>query len=136
MCELGGTATMQNEKRKRVDSGGFVVDHVQVKIVDLTTGEVLGPNQPGELYCKSPTMMLGYYKNPTATEETIDEEGMFGEYRKTFFLLGGYLVCIVGEQFFSFSRDCDGDILVCKNKYNFTIPWNDRKKIQDIRVII
>ena len=76
MCELGGTATMQTEKCKTVDSGGFVVDHVQVKIVDLTTGETLGPNLPGELYCKSPTMMLGYYKNPTATKETIDENGI------------------------------------------------------------
>ncbi|XP_003426690.1 4-coumarate--CoA ligase 1 [Nasonia vitripennis] len=75
MCELGGTATMQTEKRKRVDSGGFVIEHVQVKMVDLTTGEALGPNQSGELYCKSPTMMLGYYRNPEATKETIDEDG-------------------------------------------------------------
>ena len=76
MCELGGTATMQNEKSKRVDSGGFVVDHVQIKIVDLNTGEALGPNQPGELYCTSPTRMLGYYKDPKATKETMDENGM------------------------------------------------------------
>lgn len=77
MCELGGTATMQNEKRKRVDSGGFVIEHVSVKIVDPITGEALGPNKPGELYCKSPTMMLGYYKDPVATDETIDMEGKF-----------------------------------------------------------
>ena len=72
---------MQNEKCKRVDSGGFVIEHVQVKMVDLTTGEALGPNQSGELYCKSPTMMLGYYKNSQATKETIDDEG------KTFFIM-------------------------------------------------
>lgn len=71
---------MQSEKCKRVDSGGFVIEHVQVKMVDLTTGEALGPNKPGELYCKSPTMMLGYYRNPEATKETIDEDGMYIEY--------------------------------------------------------
>lgn len=75
MCELGGTATMQNENRKRVDSAGFVVEHVQVKVVDLTSREALGPNKSGELYCKSPTMMLGYYKDPVATEDTIDKDG-------------------------------------------------------------
>lgn len=90
MCELGGTATMQNEKRKRVESGGFVIDYVQVKIVDLKTGEALGPNQSGELYCKSPTMMLGYYKNPAATKETVDEEGKF--YKRVPILCCGFLL--------------------------------------------
>ncbi|KAL7306983.1 hypothetical protein TKK_0000734 [Trichogramma kaykai] len=72
---LQGYATMQTEKRKRVDSAGFVIDHARVKIVDTeTTGAALWPNETGELYCESPTMMPGYPRNPEAKSELIDSE--------------------------------------------------------------
>ena len=77
MTELGGLALVQTDKCKRSDSVGFVTPNIQLKVVDINTGEVLGPNQPGELCVKSPTIMVGYYKNPSATRSTIDEEGNF-----------------------------------------------------------
>lgn len=45
------------------------------QIIDLKTGKELGPNEPGELYLKSETRMLGYLKNPKATAEAIDPDG-------------------------------------------------------------
>ena len=44
-------------------------------MVDIQTGESLGHGTPGELYVKSPAMMIGYANNPQATAATIDLDG-------------------------------------------------------------
>jgi len=74
MTELAGLATLQLPNHKN-GSCGTVVNNVQIKIVDLESGKILGPNQSGEIWIKIPTIMTGYYKNPEATKNTIDNEG-------------------------------------------------------------
>lgn len=74
MTELGGIATMQLPNQKN-GSCGIVIQNVQIKIVDPENGKVLGPNQSGEVWIKTATMMNGYYRNPEATKNTIDKEG-------------------------------------------------------------
>ncbi len=58
----------------RVETVGRPLPGVEVKVVDearrtLPTGET------GELACRGYNVMLGYWKKPEATQETIDEEG-------------------------------------------------------------
>lgn len=74
MTEIGGVATCQLQCHK-VGSCGTPIRNTQIKIVDPDNGNVLGPNQTGELWMKSDNMMNGYYKNPEATKNTVDEEG-------------------------------------------------------------
>ncbi|XP_018369931.1 PREDICTED: 4-coumarate--CoA ligase-like 7 [Trachymyrmex cornetzi] len=74
MTEVGGLATCQLPNHKN-GSCGIVAKNVQIKIVDPESGKVLDPNQSGEIWIKSATMMNGYYRNPEATKSTIDEEG-------------------------------------------------------------
>lgn len=81
MTELGGIGTMQLSHHKN-GSCGTVVENVQIKVVDPENGKILGPNKPGELWIKTAYIMTGYYRNPEATKNIIDEEG-----KKTFFLL-------------------------------------------------
>lgn len=45
---------------------GPLLDHVQVKIAE-----------DGEILCKGPNIMKGYYKRPDLTKEVIDTEGWF-----------------------------------------------------------
>lgn len=46
-----------------------------LQIVDLVTGETLGPNKPGELWVKGPIVMAGYLGDTTSTQLTIDSKG-------------------------------------------------------------
>nr|WP_251032131.1 AMP-binding protein [Mesobacillus foraminis] len=59
----------------RVESVGRALPNVEVKIVEPGTDQGQPPNVQGELYTRGYHVMKGYYKNPEATREAIDEEG-------------------------------------------------------------
>lgn len=48
--------------------------NTRVKIAD-DNGNLVGPNENGELLVKLPCSLLGYYKNPEANENAFDDEG-------------------------------------------------------------
>lgn len=56
-------------------SCGFVATNMKLKIVDVETGKLLGPNQEGELRANRPYGIIKYYNNPEATKAAFDEEG-------------------------------------------------------------
>ena len=73
---MGRDIITQNKNCKIPDSAGFVCSNLQIQIVDVKTGENLGPNQVGEIWVKSPLMMTGYYRNSEATKKVFDDAGM------------------------------------------------------------
>lgn len=52
-----------------------MVNRFVSQVVDLETGEALGPNKEGELWFKGRLLMMGYYGNEKETNSTIDEDG-------------------------------------------------------------
>lgn len=54
-------------------SCGKLVPNTIAKVVDLNTGEPLGPHERGELCAKGPQIMKGYLDNPDATSSTIKD---------------------------------------------------------------
>lgn len=54
---------------------GVPIDHVEVKIINPATGELMPCGQAGELCCRGFLVMQGYYNMPEKTAEAIDREG-------------------------------------------------------------
>ncbi|XP_014211352.1 4-coumarate--CoA ligase 1-like [Copidosoma floridanum] len=75
MTELGGMVVYQRSAFKKIDSIGYVVGGIKMKIIDSAMGNKLGPNQQGELCFKFDGIMLGYFKNPRETKKMLDDEG-------------------------------------------------------------
>lgn len=83
--------TMTDEESERkAGSVGKPIFHSQAKVVDPETGEQTSPGISGELLLRGPHVSLGYWRNPTATQDSIrdgwfhtgdmahvDEEGFF-----------------------------------------------------------
>jgi fatty-acyl-CoA synthase len=57
---------------KRVGTVGLVGPHLEIKIIDPASGQVVPVNQPGELCTRGYSVMLGYWNNPEATATAID----------------------------------------------------------------
>ncbi|KAK3857149.1 hypothetical protein Pcinc_032166 [Petrolisthes cinctipes] len=60
---------------KTAGAVGQVAPHCEAKIVDMETGDSLGPNKDGELCVRGPIITKGYLNNPEATSTLIDAEG-------------------------------------------------------------
>jgi fatty-acyl-CoA synthase len=60
---------------KRVGSVGGVHPHLEVKIVDPDTGHTLRRGESGELCTRGYSVMLGYWREPEKTAESIDAAG-------------------------------------------------------------
>ncbi|XP_030974679.1 probable acyl-activating enzyme 16, chloroplastic isoform X1 [Quercus lobata] len=56
-------------------SVGHPIQHTEFKIVDSETNEVVPPGSKGIVKVRGPQVMKGYYKNPWATKQVLDEDG-------------------------------------------------------------
>ncbi len=58
---------------KRVGTVGLIHPHLEIKIVDPETSKVVPVGKAGELCTRGYSVMLGYWNNPGATAEAIDQ---------------------------------------------------------------
>ena len=60
---------------RRTATIGRVHPHVEIKIVDPTTGETVERGEPGEFCTRGYSVMLGYWQDEEKTDEAIDADG-------------------------------------------------------------
>ena len=60
---------------RRVSTVGRVGPHLEVRIVDPVTSEILPRGQAGEFCTRGYSVMLGYWEQPDRTAEAIDADG-------------------------------------------------------------
>ena len=139
------TAIMANPYQglHKIGSVGLPFPDVDVKIVNLDDGHDLATGELGEIVLRSPTVMLGYYKNAEETQKTIvdgwlytgdigyvDEDGYFyiTDRKKDLIIVGGFNV---------FPREIDELIYQHpKVKEGITIGLPDPHKGERIKVYI
>ncbi|MCQ6271274.1 AMP-binding protein [Pseudarthrobacter sp. R1] len=78
MTETSPVSTMTRKGdslQHRTETVGRTMPHLESKIVDPGTGEVLERGQIGELCTRGYAVMAGYWNQPEKTAETIDGDG-------------------------------------------------------------
>ncbi len=80
LTETGPTVTVtrfDDSAERRTDTVGRAIAGVEVKVVDLKSGVLHGPEAVGELAVKGPNVMLGYDRMPGETSRSFTAEGFF-----------------------------------------------------------
>jgi fatty-acyl-CoA synthase len=66
---------IEDDLERRTASVGRAHPHVEVKIVDPDTGDIVERGQPGEFCTRGYSLMLGYWNDNEKTREAIDADG-------------------------------------------------------------
>jgi fatty-acyl-CoA synthase len=66
---------IDDDLERRTASIGRAHPHVEIKIVDPDTGDVVERGRPGEFCARGYSVMLGYWRDEAKTREVIDAEG-------------------------------------------------------------
>ena len=80
LTETGPTVTMtrfDDDPEARSTTVGRPIPGVEVRVMDVTTGTLHGPEAVGELAVKGPNVMTGYHRMPLETKRSITPEGYF-----------------------------------------------------------
>ncbi|OBI98874.1 AMP-binding protein [Mycobacterium alsense] len=66
---------IDDDLHRRTATVGRAHPHVEIKIVDPDTGEMVKRGRPGELCTRGYSVMLGYWRDDDKTRAVIDDEG-------------------------------------------------------------
>jgi fatty-acyl-CoA synthase len=66
---------IDDDLERRTATVGRALPHVEIKVVDPETGDVVERGQPGEFCTRGYSLMLGYWNDNEKTREAIDADG-------------------------------------------------------------
>jgi fatty-acyl-CoA synthase len=77
LCGCVSFHSPDDPAEQRLRSCGTALDGFEMRVVDPDANEPLAPGERGELVGRGPQMFTGYYGNPEATAEVVDQQGFF-----------------------------------------------------------
>ncbi|CAN6291114.1 unnamed protein product [Urochloa humidicola] len=103
---------------------GHPVTLTEIKVFDIETGEPLPDGSKGIVKIKGPQVMKGYYKNPSATNEALGQDGWFNT---------GDIGWIVPHHAVGPSRKCGG-MLVLEGRAKDTIVLSSGENVEPAEI--
>ncbi|GAA2771158.1 long-chain-fatty-acid--CoA ligase [Mycolicibacterium pallens] len=77
ITQLSPEVHRDDSRPERLVSAGQPAREVEVRVVDTDTLAEVPVGQPGELWFRTPQLMIGYHNKPEATAAAITEDGWF-----------------------------------------------------------
>nr|KJB61269.1 hypothetical protein B456_009G349600 [Gossypium raimondii] len=105
-------------------SVGHPIPLTEFKVVDSETGEILPPGSKGIIKVRGPPVMKGYYKNPLATRQALDEDG---------WLNTGDIGWIAPHHSVGRSRRCGG-VIVFEGRAKDTIVLSSGENVEPLEI--
>ncbi|GAY53579.1 hypothetical protein CUMW_150140 [Citrus unshiu] len=105
-------------------SVGHPIKHTEIKIVDAETNEVLPAGSKGIVKVRGSQVMQGYFKNPSATKQALDEDG---------WLNTGDIGWIAPHHSRGRSRRCGG-VLVLEGRAKDTIVLSTGENVEPLEL--
>lgn len=122
LSESAPIISSNSVKRHKFGSSGYLVTNLDLKICD-DDGNELPVGQKGEIICKGENIMVGYWKNEKATNETLKDgwlhTGDLGYMDKDGFLyvLGRFKSLLIGNDGEKYSPESIEEALVEQTKF-------------------
>ncbi|KAJ0972402.1 hypothetical protein J5N97_020361 [Dioscorea zingiberensis] len=99
---------------------GHPLNHTEIKIVDIETGQVLPDGSKGIVKVRGPQIMKGYFKNSSATNQVLDDKGWFST---------GDIGWIAPKSSIGRNRECSG-MLVLDGRAKDTIVLTTGENVE------
>jgi len=132
LSESAPIISSNSMKRHKLGSSGYLVKNLDLKICD-DDGNKLPIGEKGEIVCKGENIMVGYWKNEKATNETLKDgwlhTGDLGYMDKDGFLyvLGRFKSLLIGNDGEKYSPESIEEALVEQTKFvDQVMLYNDQ----------
>ena len=122
LSESAPIISSNSMKRHKLGSSGYLVKNLELKICD-DDGNELPVGEKGEILCRGENIMVGYWKNEKATNETLKDgwlhTGDLGYMDKDGFLyvLGRFKSLLIGNDGEKYSPESIEEALVEQTKF-------------------